>query len=98
MGASKIRTLVKRIVSEEGFVLNAEKTRLMGQGNRQTVIGVVVNRTLGLSRSERRRMRATLHQLQRSQTPPEAGLPRRIEGKLAYLAMLNPEQAERLRA
>jgi retron-type reverse transcriptase len=98
MGASKIRTLVKRIVSEEGFVLNAEKTRLMGQGNRQTVTGVVVNRTLGLSRSERRRMRATLHQLQQSQTPPEAGLPRRIEGKLAYLAMLNPGQAERLRA
>jgi hypothetical protein len=91
-------TTGKRIVSEEGFVLNAEKTRLMGQGNRQTVTGVVVNRTLGLSRSERRRMRATLHQLQQSQTPPEAGLPRRIEGKLAYLARLNPGQAERLRA
>ncbi|MGC3959993.1 MAG: reverse transcriptase family protein [Verrucomicrobiota bacterium] len=96
-GAARIRHLVQRIVSEEGFCLNAEKTRLMGQGNRQTVTGVVVNRTLGLSRQERRRMRAALHQLQRSQPPPEAGLQMQIEGKLAYLAMLNPAQAENLR-
>jgi RNA-directed DNA polymerase len=97
LAASQIRTLVKRIVSEEGFIINAAKTRLMGQGNRQTVTGVVVNQALGLSRQDRRRIRAALHQLRRSPTPPEAGLPRRLEGKLAYLAMLNPGQEERLR-
>ncbi|MEI9866352.1 MAG: reverse transcriptase family protein [Limisphaerales bacterium] len=58
--AHKFRTLVNRIVFEEGFVIHPDKTRLMGQGNRQTVTGVVVNRTLGLSRQERRRLRACI--------------------------------------
>src|SRR5206468_2366646 len=61
--AGKFRAVVSRIVSEEGFAINAAKTRLMGQGNRQTVTGVVVNQTLGLSRQERRRLRAIAHQM-----------------------------------
>jgi hypothetical protein len=51
---------------------------------------VTVNRVLGLSRVERRRIRAMIHQAD----PARAAA---IQGKLAYLAMLNPEQAARLR-
>jgi retron-type reverse transcriptase len=91
--AGKFRSVVSRIVSEEGFVINTEKTRLMGQGNRQTVTGVVVNRTLGLSRQERRRLRAMVHQLhQKADAPAEHHA--QLQGKIAYLAMLNPQQAE----
>jgi retron-type reverse transcriptase len=54
LAASKLREIVSRIVAEEGF--NTDKTKLMGYGNRQTVTGVVVNETLGLSRQERRRL------------------------------------------
>ena len=86
---------MSRIVSEEGFVMNADKTRLMGRGNRQTVTGVVVNQTLGLSRQERRRLRAMAHQL----SPQNVGVEEqgkqraKFEGKVAYLSMLNPRQA-----
>jgi RNA-directed DNA polymerase len=92
--AHKFRCLVSRIVVEEGFAINAGKTRLMGRGARQTVTGVVVNQTLGLSRQERRRLRAMAHQLSR-QSPGETFEARhaKLKGKIAYLSMLNSQQA-----
>jgi len=88
------RPVVNRIVSEEGFVINPDKTRLMGQGNRQTVTGVVVNQTLGLSRQERRRLRAMAHQLSRQNDDEISGLLHaEFQGKVAYLSMLNSQQA-----
>jgi RNA-directed DNA polymerase len=90
----KFRCVVNRIVSEEGFVIHAAKTRLMGQGNRQTVTGVVVNQTLGLSRQERRRLRAMAHQLSRQSSDATfSARHAKLEGKIAYLSMLNPQQA-----
>jgi hypothetical protein len=66
----------------------------MGQGNRQTVTGVVVNRTLGLSRQERRRLRAAAHQLGRQNGGVDLGARQaKFQGKVAYLSMLNPQQA-----
>jgi len=96
--ANKSRSVVSRIVSEEGFSINAEKTRLMGQGNRQTVTGVVVNQTLGLSRQERRRLRAMAHRLSRqTQGERDSALCAKFDGKIAYLSMLNPHQAAQIR-
>jgi len=93
------RSVVNRIVSEEGFVINPDKTRLMGRGNRQIVTGVVVNQTLGLSRQERRRLRAMAHQLSRQGAGEvSAALRATLEGKVAYLSMLNPEQASPLQS
>jgi RNA-directed DNA polymerase len=97
--AGKFCSVVERIVSEEGFVVNAGKTRWMGQGGRQAVTGVVVNRTLGLSRQERRRLRAMAHQLRRTKASelPD-GFRAKLQGKVAYLSMLNAEQGHTLRA
>lgn len=76
----------RRIAAEEGFPLNPEKTRVMRRGNHQTVTGVTVNDTLGLSRQQRRLLRAAIHQ----------GHDR--SGQLAWVGMLNPDQAKKLRA
>ncbi len=91
--------VTEEIVDDEGFELNDDKTRVMRSGNRQTVTGVVVNETLGLSRQERRRMRAEIHQIKLAREEGEADPERieRLEGKLAYLEMLNPDQAAPLR-
>jgi hypothetical protein len=63
------------------------------------VTGVVVNEVLGLSRQERRRLRAMIHRLQQDRAAgrPDGGRLTYLRGKLAYLAMLNPTQAEKLR-
>ena len=95
--AHKLRSVVDAIVVEEGFTLNAAKTRIMSQGSRQTVTGVVVNKHLGLSRQERRRLRAIAHQLSRGNLEAEKpGLAAKFEGKMAYLSMLNPQQAAQI--
>ena len=95
--AGRFRSLASRIIEEEGFSVNTDKTRLMGRGSRQTVTGVVVNHVLGLSRQERRRLRAMAHRL-RGESSSEArpGLQAMLRGKLAYLSMLNPSQATHL--
>lgn len=94
--AAGLAKAATRIIEDEGFVVNHKKTRITGQGRRQTVTGVVVNQVAGLSRQERRRLRAALHQLslKKEKDPAEVA---RLKGKLAYLAMLNPDQAEALR-
>ena len=94
---SRLMGAVGKIVVDEGFRLNRDKTRVMHQGSCQRVTGVVVNQVLGLSRKERRRLRAQLHKLQ-NQDEPDPGELAQARGKLAYLEMLNSEQAQALRA
>jgi retron-type reverse transcriptase len=96
--AQKLRIAATRIITEEGFTLNAGKTRAATQSSRQIVTGVVVNKDLGLSRQERRRLRAMAHRLRQQHAagtaPPEELA--KFRGRLAYLRMLNPEQATRI--
>jgi RNA-directed DNA polymerase len=87
-------TIAARIAHEEGLPLNRKKTRVLRAGQRQCVTGVTVNKTAGLSRQERRRLRAALHQ--QRQKPGDSARARQLDGKLAYLRMLNPVQADAL--
>ncbi|MBI1247870.1 RNA-directed DNA polymerase [bacterium] len=95
--ASKAKVLIrlaKEIVQDEGFRLNSKKTRVVRHGQRQRVAGVVVNDQKGLSRTERRKLRAAIHQLD----PADEKSARHLRGKVAYLAMLSEQQAAPLRA
>lgn len=85
--------LVPKLVAEEGFAINAEKTRVMRAASRQTVAGVVVNKDMGLSRKTRRKLRAAIHN-EATQPSGDVQLQNRLHGFLAYLYMLNPSQAE----
>src|SRR5262245_455811 len=94
---AKFMHLVPRIVAAEGFSVNAGKTRILRKGRRQAVTGVVVNRTMGLSRQERRKLRAALHRQRQARSDAVGGADEaRLRGKLAYLFMLNRAQAAAL--
>lgn len=86
----------REIIKAEGFEVNEKKTRIQGSGGRQTVTGVVVNQTLGLSRKDRRNLRAAIHQIETGRNTDPAHRAS-VEGKLAYLQMLNRGQADALR-
>jgi hypothetical protein len=90
---AKLLKLIPAIVAAEGFAVNAAKTRIMRAGRRQAVTGVVVNKAMGLSRQERRRLRAALHRQTQGGNAESAGERLRLHGKLAYLFMLNRAQA-----
>jgi retron-type reverse transcriptase len=94
-----LRVQAQRVIEEEGFQVNADKTHVSRRGRSQRVTGVTVNEQLGLSRKERRRLRAAIHQLRQAQAAGQSDPARekRMRGELAYLAMLNPQQAEALR-
>ena len=94
-----LRSAACRILTDEGFEPNRKKTRIERRTNAQRVSGVTVNDVVGLSRRERRKLRAMAHQAALKERSGELDLQtrRRLEGKLAYLAMLNPSQADALR-
>lgn len=87
---------LRRIVEDEGFKLQRTKTKVMRPSKAQVVTGVTVNESLGLSRTERRRIRAMIHRQQAAGATPTAEEQRALAGKLAYLNMLSPAQAEPL--
>lgn len=90
----KLLGIVPKIAAEEGFEINAAKTRLMRQSGRQAVTGVIVNKDMGLSRKTRRKLRAALHHQRAGKSDPSKAAS--LAGKLGYLHMLNPAQAQRL--
>jgi len=58
----KLMWSVEQVVTDEGFALNEDKTRVMRKNARQEVTGITVNDGLTVSRQERRKFRAHLHQ------------------------------------
>jgi hypothetical protein len=94
---------VERIVAEEGFRTNSRKTSVRRAGDRQLLAGVVVNERPNIERREYERLKALLHNCER--TGPLAqnlsGHPhfeQHVRGRIAWVAQLNPSRGERLEA
>jgi len=96
--ATKVDLLIQRasrIIVTEGFVVNGAKTRVMRRGGAQKIAGVTVNTVLGLSRTERRKLRAEAHHEKTKGATAEQKAA--LTGRIAWLSMLNPAQAETIR-
>ncbi len=91
----KLRARAIAVLREEGFEPNEAKTRVMRSGGAQRVTGVTVNAVLGLSRKERRKLRAEIHHATTRGAEPARIA--QLEGRIAYVHMLNPAQADALR-
>lgn len=87
--------MIKIIVESEGFRLNDAKTRIQGSGGAQRVTGVTVNEVAGVSRRERRKLRAAIHQA--TQKKLRSKEYDQLAGRVAFVAMLNSRQAAPLR-
>ncbi len=61
----RLMQIVRHVIREEGLTINEDKTRIMRKGARQEVTGLTVNNGLSVSRKERRKFRAYLHQSER---------------------------------
>jgi RNA-directed DNA polymerase len=90
------------ILLEEGFNVNHHKTRIMRQGVRQHLAGLVTNERINVRRSEFDRLKATLTNCVRS--GPESqnreahpSFRSHLEGRVAFVEMINPSRGKRLR-
>jgi RNA-directed DNA polymerase len=90
---------VARIVREEGFALNEDKTALRTGAARQSVCGVVVNVAPNVTRAEYDRLKAILHNAARHGPAGQGPAAERahLEGRIAWVASLNPARGDRLR-
>lgn len=93
---------VTSISSDEGFLVNAEKTRIMRSPNRQMVTGLLVNDQVRLTRRDLRRIRSFLHHCDVDgvdQVSVRIGKDARAvaRGYYAYVHMVSPTVARRLR-
>lgn len=95
----KLLWSVRKIVEDEGFTLNDAKTRIMRKNARQEVTGITVNDGLTVSRQERRKFRAHLHQTKNGKTsaPFRKGSPKASAlGYAQFLTMVHGDDVERL--
>ncbi|HOX39524.1 MAG TPA: reverse transcriptase family protein [Candidatus Brocadiia bacterium] len=104
-GDMEIRRLipfVRKIALAEGFRLREKKTRIMRDGRRQIVTGVVVNDGASLPRARRRWLRAVVHNVGLrgwdAGSRGLAGFKASVMGHLSYLASFHPDEAKRLKA
>jgi hypothetical protein len=94
---------VAAIADEEGFRVNHRKTRVMRQGVRQHLAGLVTNAKVNVMRPDFDRLKATLTNCLRkgAVTQNRESHPRfreHLEGKVAFVQMVNPAKGKKLRA
>lgn len=101
-GADRFVTRVSAITLDEGFAINARKTRVMPQARRQRVTGIVVNRRVNVERTVYDSLKATLHNCLHTDPLSQNKLGRldfrsHLAGRIAHVASLNAARGVRLR-
>lgn len=99
--ADRFHVQVAAIAIEEGFRVNTRKTRVMREGVRQQVTGIVVNRHPNIARDEYDNLKAALtncvrHGPESQNRDNRANYRDYLAGKISYVMMVNPHRASRL--
>jgi retron-type reverse transcriptase len=94
-----LETLVAAIARDEGFTLNLRKSTLRTAAARQQVCGIVVNKRPNVTRVEYDRLKAIIHNAVRHGPASQGAAAERahLEGRVAWVASLNPARGEKLR-
>lgn len=98
----RFSTHVAAILIEEGFTVYYRKTRVMRQGVRQHLAGLVANQHMNIMRPDFDRLKATLTNCAR--LGPESQnrdahphFRSHLEGRVGFVEMINPNRGHRLR-
>lgn len=94
--------LVKQELKELSLELNVAKTRLMKQGQKQTVTGVVVNSKLQVDRVKRKNIRQEIYYIKKSglndhlkrRKITKANYISHLLGKILFVLFINPSDEE----
>lgn len=97
----KLLREVRYQIPRAGFVLHPDKTKVLRQGARREVTGLVVNDKLGVPREQVRRFRALLHRVERDgpagcHWTPGVDLLSSMQGFAGFIAMADPEKGRPL--
>jgi hypothetical protein len=100
--AERFSTHVAAILHEEGFAVHHRKTRIMRQGVRQHLAGLVTNQRVNVIRTDFDRLKATLTNCIRlgPESQNRDAHPRfrqHLEGRIGFVETINPARGKRLR-
>lgn len=95
-------TAIQDIAQDEGFKLNARKTRIMRRNGRQGITGVVINEHLNVPRPAYDALKATLHNCVRNGPGAENrtghhNFRAHLDGRVTWVENVNPARGARLR-
>ena len=99
--AKKFKNLLKRIVQEEGLSISEQKTQALPFTTRQVVLGLVVNKNLGVDKDIRKDLRQVIHKyVSKGFSDPRGSNSRAakasLAGKIAHIKHINPSQGQKL--
>ena len=99
--AKKFKNLLKRIIREEGLSVSERKTQALPCTTRQVVLGIVVNKNLGVDKNIRRDLRQVIHNyVSKGISDPSRSNSRAakasLAGKIAHVKYINRPQGQRL--
>jgi hypothetical protein len=100
-GKFKIRWITVYVL-EEGLAVNFRKTRVMRQGVRQHLAGLVVNKRVNVKRAEFERLKATLmnclrHGARVENRDGRGDFRAHLEERVAFVASINGQRGARLK-
>ena len=101
-GVERFAIHAAAILLEEGFAVHHRKTRIMRQGVRQYLAGVVTNRRLNVPRPDYDRLKAILTNCIRQGPASQnheahADFRASLAGRVSFVEMINPDRGARLR-
>ncbi|MCI9078510.1 MAG: RNA-directed DNA polymerase [Lachnospiraceae bacterium] len=91
---------INKIIEEEGFHINKEKTHVLRKNNRQYITGIVINNDeIGVPKKWVKILKASIHNAQKlknSGTPVPSGTQSEISGKIAWLRSVNEKRYQKI--
>jgi hypothetical protein len=102
-GVLRFAAHVAVLLEEEGFTVNHRKTRIMRQGVRQRLAGLVTNQQVNVPRPDFDRLKATLTNCVRNGPAGEnregvADFRAHLQGRVAFVESVNAAKGAKLRA
>lgn len=94
---TKLENLIDKIVRQEGFKINPDKTKHMSAGQEQIVTGIRVNSTKDAPRKKIQEVKMLLDQFKANGTVPTNNQLQSIKGKIQYISSLNKGAGNYLR-
>jgi hypothetical protein len=101
-GIKRFLVHVAATVAEEGFIVHHHKTRIMRDGVRQHLAGVVVNERVNVRRRDYDELKATLTNCARHGPTTQnrtghADFRAHLRGRIAFVMQLHPERGKKLK-
>jgi RNA-directed DNA polymerase len=101
-GVERFGVSVAAILQEEGLCVNHHKTRVMRQGVRQHLAGLVTNERLNVARRDFDQLKAVLANcvrfgLESQNRDHRPDFRSHLHGKVSFVEMINPQKGKRLR-